>query len=126
MKKVLSYNEFIAEGKKGLTNAGSIMKTDNVKDVKVSVNFTDETLEPLRRDLYDEFMKNIDTEHSDLINRCVSTIVYCLDKRMRIDSDIIERLAKTTNRKIKNVNKKVSDMINAHYGGSFNHYGMKV
>jgi hypothetical protein len=125
MKKFLSYTDFLAEGKKGLTNAGSIMKTDNISNVKVSVNYADETLEPLRRDLYDEFMKKMGEEQMETINKCVSTIVYCLDKKMRIDSDIIELLAKTTNRKIKEVTKTVGEMVNGHYGG-FNQYGMKM
>lgn len=124
MKWIKSYNDYITEGKKGLTNAGSIMKTDNIKDVKVSVTYTDETLEPLRRKLYDEFIGDANND-SDTINKCVSTIVYCLDKKMRIDSDIIELIAKTTNRKNEDVNKVINDMINKHYG-EFNHYGMKV
>jgi hypothetical protein len=121
----MTYTDFLIEGKKGLTNAGSIMKTDNISDIKVSVNFSDETLEPLRRSLYDEFMKGMGDDKIDTVNKCVSTIVYCLDKRMRIDSDIIERLAKASERKVKAVNKKVSDMVNGHFGG-FNQYGMKM
>ena len=125
MRWIMTYTDFLIEGKKGLTNAGSIMKTDNISDIKVSVNFTDETLEPLRRSLYDEFMKGMGDDKIDTINKCVSTIVYCLDKKMRIDSDIIDLLAKTTNRKGKAVNKTVGDMVNGHYGG-FNQYGMKM
>jgi hypothetical protein len=125
MRWIMTYTDFLIEGKKGLTNAGSIMKTDNISDIKVSVNFSDETLEPLRRSLYDEFMKGMSDDKIDTVNKCVSTIVYCLDKRMRIDSDIIERLAKASERKVKAVSKKVSDMVNGHFGG-FNQYGMKM
>jgi len=122
-----SYTEFIAEGKKGLTNAGTIMKTDNVTKVRTSVNFSDETLEGLRRKLLDKYYKGVDSddkEKRETINKCVSTFVYALDKKLRIDGDIIDLMAKTLNRDSKELSKELTKETEEFYGSSPNLYGM--
>lgn len=122
-----SYSEFILEGKKGLTNAGSIMKTDNVTKVRTSVNFSDDTLEGLRRKLIDKYYKDVDSndkEKRNTINKCVSTFVYALDKKLRIDGDIINLMAKTLNRDSKELSKELTKETEEFYGNSPNHYGM--
>jgi hypothetical protein len=121
---VKSFNEFINEGKKGLTNAGSIMKTDNVSKVQTSVNFADESLENLRRQLLDKFFAETDnSEQRHIINKCISTVVYCLDKKLRIDEDIIERLAKETGKKTSKILKILQKETDAFYGSAGNVYG---
>ena len=122
-----SYTEFIAEGKKGLTNAGTIMRTDNAHLVKTAINFADETLENLRRKLLDKFFAKFsadDGENREIVNKCVSTFVYCLDKKLRIDADIIALLAKTVDMDVKKLSKMLTDETDKFYGSSMNHYGM--
>ena len=122
-----SYSEFISEGKKGPTNAGSIMKTDNVTKVKTSVNFSDETLENLRRKMLDKYWAKFDsteTEKRETVNKCISTFIYCLDKKMRIDGDIMDLMAKTLEMSSKDLNKEMTEMTEKHYGESPNLYGM--
>ena len=120
-----TYNEFISEGKKGLTNAGTIMRTDNAHLVKTSINFADESLESLRRQFLDKFCAKVDDkEKRDTINKCVSTFVYCLDKKLRIDADIMTLLAKTVGMDVDKLNKMMTDEVDNFYGKSANHYGM--
>ena len=120
-----TYKEFIFEGKKGLTNAGTIMRTDNAHLVKVAINFADESLEGLRRQFLDKFSAEVDDkEKQDTINKCVSTFVYCLDKKLRIDADIMALLAKTVGMDIEKLNKMMTDEVDNFYGKSANIYGM--
>jgi hypothetical protein len=122
---IQKYAEFIAEGKKKLTNAGSIMKTDNIAGTQTAINFSDETLENLRRKLYDIFMKDInsDSSKSEIINKAVSTYVYALDKKLRIDSDILDRLAQEVGMTNKEVVDIISNETDEFYGGANNVYG---
>ena len=122
---IKTYVEFIAEGKKGLTNAGSIMKTDDLKGAGVSMNFADETLENLRRNLLDKFFEMTeDEEKRGLINKAISTYVYCLDKKLRIDGDIIDRLANAVDKKNEDITKILTKETDGFYGKQMNHYGM--
>ena len=119
------YLDFISEGKKGLTPAGNVIKTDQAGTMKTSINPIDDTLEVLRRKLLDKFYMKASDEHKDTINKCVSTVVYCLDKKTRIDSDIIDLLAKTIGKEKSEVIKTIEDETNSFYGGSDNLYGRK-
>jgi hypothetical protein len=122
-----NYAEFIGEGKKGLTNAGTIMRSDNAHLIRTSINFADDTLETLRRKFLDKFFAGTNEEDQEIrgtINKCVSTYVYCLDKKLRIDADIMELLAKTINMGIKELTKYMTEETEKFYGGQMNHYGM--
>lgn len=122
---IKTFTEFIAEGKKGPTNAGSIMKTDNLVGAAVSVNFADETLENLRRVLLDKFFKlSEDKEMRDIINKAVSTYVYCLDKKLRIDNDIIDKLAEAVNKSNDEIAKMLTKETDGFYGKHPNLYGV--
>jgi len=124
---VKTFGEFINEGKKGLTPAGTVVKTDQVTKVGTSINYQDETLEGLRRKFIDIFRAKIDQddeEAMDTVNKCASTIVYTLDKKMRIDEDIMITLSKITGISIKAINKIVVDEIDKHYSSSANIYGV--
>ena len=125
MEKLLTFTQFIAEGKKGPTPAGNVMGTSNVANTQFSVNFADETLEAVRRNLYDLFIGVGGSKNTDLVNKCVSTIVYCLDKKMRIDADIIQKLADLVEKSIEEVTKMVTDEVNGFYGKQDNLYGRK-
>jgi hypothetical protein len=121
-----SYTEFIAEGKGGLTNAGTIMRSDNAHLIRTSINFADETLEGLRRKFLDKFYSDTaedETEKRNVINKCVSTFVYCLDKKLRIDADIMALLAKTVGMEIKELTKYMTEETEKFYGRD-NLYGM--
>lgn len=119
-----SYVEFISEGKKGLTNAGTIMRTDNAHLVKASINFADESLETLRRKLLDKFYTSAEDDTTkDAINKCVSTFVYCLDKKLRIDEDIVKLLASKIGKTFEETSKMLSDETNKFYGDTVNYYG---
>jgi hypothetical protein len=126
MKWILTYNEFLLEGKKGLTNAGSIMRTNNVADVQYSINFSDDTLEILRRKLYDKYIDAADKKDAENVNKCVSTFVYCLDKKVRFDSEIVELLAKIVKKTPEKIIKELSKETDEFYNGSINLYGMKM
>jgi hypothetical protein len=122
-----TYIEFLGEGKKGLTNAGTIMRSDNKHVITTSVNFADETLENLRRQLLDKYYKSVSSEDKELrgnINKAISTYVYCLDKKLRIDGDIIDLLAKCVGKDSKEMAKELTKMTDEFYGGQMNHYGM--
>ena len=120
-----NYIEFVTEGKKKLTNAGTIMKTDNIAGTQTAINFSDETLENLRRKLYDTFMKDIDSDSpkSEIVNKAVSTYVYALDKKLRIDEDILDRLAQEVGMTTEEVSKILTEETDAFYGNTANHYG---
>lgn len=125
--KVMKFSEFLAEGKKGLTNAGTIMRSDNKHTIKTAINFADETLETLRRQLLDKYYKDVDSEDEIKranINKAISTYVYCLDKKLRIDGDIMDLLAKEVGQDKSKLVKDITKMTDDFYGGQMNHYGM--
>ena len=122
-----SYIEFLGEGKKGLTNAGAIMRSDNKHLIKTAINFADETLENLRRQLLDKYYKTVSSDDEgtrENINKAISTYVYCLDKKLRIDGDIIDLLAKCLGKDSKEMSKELTKITDEFYGGQMNHYGM--
>jgi hypothetical protein len=123
----MNFSEFLAEGKKGLTNAGTIMRSDNKHIIKTAINFADETLETLRRQLLDKYYKTVDSEDVEKranINKAISTYVYCLDKKLRIDGDIMDLLAKEVGQDKSKLIKDITKMTDEFYGGQMNHYGM--
>jgi hypothetical protein len=121
MKRLL---EFLTEGKKGPTNAGTVI--GNNSPVSASTNLADESLETLRRKLLDKFYKDIeesDKEKREVINKCVSTFVFCLDKKLRIDGDIIMLLCKAVSMDAKDLTKILTDETDKFYGSSNNLFG---
>lgn len=120
-----NYLDFINEGKKGLTPAGNVIKTDQAGTMKSSANPTDGALEELRRKFLDKFYTKANEEDKEVINKCVSTIVYCLDKNMRIDSDIIDLLAKKVGKKSSELTKELEKDTNEFFGSQDNIYGRK-
>ena len=123
----MTFSEFLVEGKKGLTNAGTVIRSDNKHVIKTAVNFSDETLETLRRQLLDKYYKSADSDDEGKranINKAISTYVYCLDKKLRIDSDIIDLLAKEVGISKEKMIKDITKATDDFYGGQMNHYGM--
>jgi hypothetical protein len=121
-----NYSEFIAEGKKGPTPAGNVITATNPVAMKSSMNPADESSEVLRRKLLDIFYTKLEnSEDKDAVNKCVSTVVYCLSKNMRVDTDVINLLAKKTGKEVKDVVKTIENETNSYYGGADNLYGRK-
>jgi hypothetical protein len=82
---ILTYEDFLRE---------SLDTAKSLESPKVSLNFADETIEGLRRQLLDDYMpKAKDKESEEAINSCVTTYIHTLDKRLKIDEDIIKKLA---------------------------------
>lgn len=122
-----TYIDFVSEGKKGLTNAGTVIRSDNKHIITTSVNFADETLETLRRQLLDKYYDSVSSDNKELrdnINKAVSTYIYCLDKKMRIDGDIIDLLAKCVGKDSSEMAKELTKITDEFYGGQNNLYGV--
>lgn len=120
---MLSYIDFIAEGKKGTEVSGRVMTTNS--NPQAAINHSDETLEGLRRRLIDVyFKKSEDKEIRDTMNKCISTYVYTLDKNLRISSDIIDMLAKAAGESSDETIKSLTKETEKFYGDDKpNHYG---
>jgi DNA polymerase III delta subunit len=112
MSFLLSYDEFLNED---ATTANSLTKPPEPAE---SINFADETLEPFRRKLLDKYFEEVSQLTPDAknkINKCISTYVYALDKRLKIDEDIINLLAETVGKDPSEVSKELAKMTNEFY-----------
>ncbi|MFM2009982.1 MAG: hypothetical protein RLZZ479_373 [Bacteroidota bacterium] len=119
---MLLYKDFLAEGKKGTNLSGRVMKTNSPQEV--SVNHSDETVEGFRRKLLDVyFAKTDDKQARNTINKCISTYVYALDKKLRISSDIVEMLADSVGETVKETIKTLTEETKKYFGNEDNHYG---
>lgn len=120
---MLSYNDFITEGKKGTEISGRVMTTNS--NPRASLNYADETVEGLRRRLIDVyFKKSEDKKSRDVMNKCISTYVYALDKNLKISSDIVELLAKAAKESVEDTQKTLTKETDDFYGDDKpNHYG---
>lgn len=95
------------------------------KNPHFSINYGDESLQNLRIHLLDLFtpMANGNVENEKNINSCISTLIYTLDKKLRIDSEIIDSLAKSVGMTNQEISKKISEEIDMYYGQRYNIYG---
>ena len=119
---MLSYNDFISEGKKATEISGRVMTTNS--NPNASINHADDSIEGLRRKLLDVyFEKTNDKEKRVIINKTISTYVYALDKKLRISSDIIEMLADAVGETVEEVQKTLTKETNSYFGEIENHYG---
>ena len=65
---MLTYTEFMVEGKKGTEVSGRVMTTNS--SPTLSLNHSDETIEGLRRRLLDVYFKKVDDKEArDTIDR---------------------------------------------------------
>lgn len=120
---MLKFQEFLTEGKKkGTEISGRVMTTNS--NPHASLNYSDETTEGLRKRLLDiYFEKTDDKEKREAINKCVSTYVYALDKKLRISSDIVDLLGKTVGETPEETQKTLTDATNKFYEENPNHFG---
>lgn len=113
MSSVLSYQQFLLE-----------VKDSNLavpQNKQVSVNYADETMEGLRRYFLDKYMpKAEDKETEEKINKCITTYVYTLDKKLKIDSKIIEDLGKCIGKNHEDMSRELEKLTNKFYDGKNN------
>ena len=91
-----------------------------------TLNYADETLEPLRRKLLDKYFEeasDLTPEVKKKINKCISTYVYALDKKLKIDEDIVNLLAETVGKDPKDVREELNKLTNEFYDESKNVIG---
>jgi len=124
-----SFIEFITEGyARGAGNAkGSkslaLQTSDN--PTATGMNHSDPTLDGLRSVLLDIFWPkaNGDKKKETIINQCVTTFVHAMDKKLRIDEDIIIRLAEMVGMTQDEVTKILNTNLDKYYNSFKNIYG---
>jgi hypothetical protein len=86
MSHILSFQDFISES----------AEPQAFGQPKISLNFSDDTLVGFRNQLLDKYYGKVsNTEDKEKINKCITTYVYALDKKLKIDEDIIKMMAST-------------------------------
>jgi len=113
MNSVLSYQQFLLE-----------VKDSNLaipQNKEVSVNYADETMGGLRQYFLDKYMpKAEDKETEEKINRCITTYVFTLDKKLKIDSKIVEDLGKCIGKTHEEMSRELEELTNKFYDGKNN------
>jgi hypothetical protein len=120
-------NEGYAKGAGNIKNSKSHQLPMTNNPVAAGVNHADPTLEGLRTVLLDIFWPKAkgDKSKETKINQCVTTFVMAMDKKLRIDEEIVDMLADHANMSKDEVTKILSDEVNKYYSKSLNIYGMK-
>jgi hypothetical protein len=114
MSHIKSYNEFISESDEPVA----------VGQPKISLNFADETLTGLRQSLLDKYYGKVsNTEDKEKINKCITTYVYALDKKLKIDEDIIKMMAGTLGMTHEELTKELTKETTEFYDKSPNVIG---
>ena len=116
----MSYAEFLNE------DAVSSNVLTKPVDPGVTINYADETLEGFRRKLLDTFFEEVSDltdEIKEKINKCVSTYIYALDKKLKIDEDIINLLAEDLGKNATDVREQLQKLTNEFYDKSKNVIG---
>ncbi len=86
MPYILNFRDFISESSEPIAFG----------QPKISLNFSDDTLVGFRNQLLDKYYGKVsNTENKETVNKCITTYVYALDKKLKIDEDIIKLMAKT-------------------------------
>jgi len=114
-----NYQEFLQEKYVAHANAFNAIEMP-----KYAINFADESLEGLRIRLLDKYYANEkDKEKKEQINRCISTYVYTLDKRLKIDEKIVELLGQLVGKSTKEMGTELSKETDDFYNQTQNLYG---
>lgn len=117
MISILSYKQFLLEDNKDVDLATPQKKI-------IALNYADETMEGLRRELLDKYMTKAENKESqEKINKCISTYVYALDKKLKIDSEIIETLGKCLGKDHEEMSRELEKLTNKFYDGKKNVIG---
>lgn len=123
-----SFVEFLTEAK----GAGNIKNSKTLEmplgdnPLTVGMNHADPTIDGLRTHLLDIFWPKAkgDKKLETKINQCITTFAHAMDKKLRIDEDIIILLAKCVNMSQEEVTKILSEELDKYYGQFQNIYGM--
>jgi hypothetical protein len=114
MNSVLSYEQFLLEGDKEVDMSNPRSKT-------ITLNYADETMEGLRRYFLDKYMPKAENkETEEKINKCITTYVYTLDKKLKIDSKIVEDLGKCLGKNHEEMSRELQELTNEFYDGKNN------
>lgn len=127
---MLSFVEFLSEGySKGAggakkSSSHALRTSDN--PVAAGVNHSDPTLEGVRTKLLDIFWPKADGDKKKetTINQCVTTFVHAMDKKLRIDEDIIKMLADACGMQQAEVTELLSKNLDKYFNQFQNMYGM--
>ena len=126
-----SFLEFIyeryAKGAGNIKTSKSHQLPMTNNPVAAGGNHADSTLEGLRTVLLNIFWPkaNGDKAKETRINQCITTFVVAMDKKLRIDEEIIDMLASNADMSTEKVTKILSDEVNKYYSKSLNIFGMK-
>lgn len=124
-----SFIEFITEGYARGAGSAKSSKTHPLRTsdnpVSLGINHSDPTLDGLRTALLDIFWPkaNGNKQNETLINQCVTTFVHAMDKKLRIDEEIIIKLANLVQMTQEEVTKILSETLDKYYGKFQNIYG---
>ncbi len=114
-----NYRDFLEEKYVGHANVFNAIEMP-----KYAINYADESLERLRTKLLDKYYSGeSDKDKKTLINRCISTYVYTLDKKLKIDEKIIELLAKLIGKSAEETRKDLTQETDNFYNENQNLYG---
>jgi hypothetical protein len=104
MSHVLNFTDFLLEA-------------DLSEPIKqpLTLNYSDETLEGLRRHFLDKYLGDLDKEKQETVNKCISTYVYALDKKLKIDGDIVDLLADALGKDSEAMAKELADDTREFY-----------
>lgn len=127
---MITFKEFLIEGyARGAGNAKkskshTLMTGEN--PVYSTKNFSDPTIDGLRETLLDIFWPkaNGDKTLEVTINQCITTFVHAMDKKLRIDAEIIEKLANAVQMDHAKVADILGKTLDKYYGSATNIYGM--
>ncbi len=123
-----SFNEFLNEAK-GAGNAKNSKSLDlpmGANPVAAGVNHADPTTDGLRNHLLDIFWPkaNGDKKLETKINQCVTTFAHAMEKKLRIDEEIIILLANCVNMSKEEVTKILTEELDKYYSQFQNLFGM--
>lgn len=127
---MLSFKEFLSEGyATGAGNAkdsssNTLPMSDN--PVAAGKNHADPTIEAVRSHLLDIFWPKAegDKKRETIINQCVTTFVHAMDKKLRIDEDIIKMLADASGMSQSEATDLLSKNMDKYFSQFQNMYGM--
>ena len=127
---MLSFKEFLSEayatgaGNAKDSSSNTLPMTNN--PVASGINHADPTIEAIRTRLLEIFWPKAegDKKKETLINQCVTTFVHAMDKKLRIDEDIIKMLADASGISQSEATELLSKNMDKYFNQFQNMYGM--
>ena len=120
----MSFDEFLTEGKKGLTPAGNVMQSNNPTEVGYSFDYADISIQEVRKLILDKYYPQHGTdEDKEYVDRAITTIVYAMEKKIRVDEEIVEKLSTILKISPDELTKGIQEVIQEYYENQTNLYG---